>query len=260
MSRTTLKSVLLILGFASTLAFSLPTLANGQGHTHAQSGAFICDSTTQATRFQANYQITIGTGNKAQQHQLTLTRFDDTIIYQRGSISYEAWHKNGEYVRYFPEQKRSISYRRSDLLALNIHTDIDKQFHLIAPAALNQFDKGEQHQEACFTQLRYSHTSKSQQQSLTLDWISKLQVPASLTIVQGEQLLHYQLTKLTPINQQGFDLLTSGYQDLDFADVGDSESDPFIAKMITQGFIQHGSSGFYSADGQQLEGGHDHHH
>ncbi|WP_428618629.1 hypothetical protein [Shewanella sp.] len=258
MSRTTLKSVSLILGVASTLAFSLPTLAHSQGHAHAQSGAFICDSATQATRFQANYQITIGTGDKAQQHQLTLTRFDDTIIYQRGPISYEAWQKNGEYVRYFPEHKRSISYRRSDLLALNIHTDLDKQFHLLSPAAVNQFDKGEQHQDACFSRQAYQH--QGEQQSLALDWISDLELPASLTITQGEQVIHYQLTKLTQVSQEHFASLTSGYQDLDFADVGDSEADPFIAKMITQGFIQHGSSGFYSADGQQLEGGHGHQH
>ena len=280
MSRSTLKSVSLLLGVTGTLLGSLLqgnlAMANAQtnvqanvqanaqsgskGHQHAAKGTLVCDSTAQPSRFQASYQVTAGTEDKTQAHQLILTRFDDTIIYQRGPVSYEAWQKNGEYIRYFPEQKRSISYRRSDLLALNIHTDIDKQFHLISPAALSQFGKGEQHQEACFTQQRYSHTSKSQQQSLALDWISELALPASLTITQGSQQLNYRLTKLTPVSQQDFNLLTSGYQDLDFADVGDSESDPFIAKMITQGFIQHGSSGFYSADGKQLEGGHDHHH
>ncbi|MCG9745664.1 hypothetical protein [Shewanella sp. Isolate8] len=268
MSRSTLKSVSLFLGVTGSLLMGnllLGKLAmahaqsDSQGHQHA-AGTLICDSAAQPTRFQASYQITAGNDDKVQAHQLILTRFDDTIIYQRGPVSYEAWQKNGEYIRYFPEQKRSISYRRSDLLALNIHTDIDKQFHLISPAALSQFDKGEQHQATCFTQQRYSHTSKSQRQSLALDWIDELGLPASLTITQSGQQLNYRLTKLTPVSQQEFNLLTSGYQDLDFADVGDSESDPFIAKMITQGFIQHGSSGFYSADGKQLEGGHDHHH
>ncbi|GAB1112012.1 MAG: hypothetical protein SwBeaMacB_26570 [Shewanella algae] len=79
------------------------------------------------------------------------------------------------------------------------------------------------------------------------------------TITQGEQRIVYRLSELTPVSQESFKRLTSGFQDLDFADVGDSESDPFIAKMITQGFIQHGSSGFYSADGQQLDGGHHSH-
>ncbi|MCG9738555.1 hypothetical protein L1D32_10350 [Shewanella insulae] len=273
MSRSTFKSVSLFLGVTGTLLMGTPVIADtqsaSQGHQHVEEGKLICDSAIQATRFQASYEITAGTEDKAQAHHLTLTRFDDTIVYQRGPVSYEAWQKNGEYVRYFPEQKRSISYRRSDLLALNIHTDIDKQFHLISPAALSRFDKGEQHKDACFTQQNYTHNSNThkgkaqnqgKQQSLALNWISELQLPASLTITQGDQQLNYRLTKLTPINQQGFDLLTSGYQDLDFADVGDSESDPFIAKMIIQGFIQHGSSGFYSADGQQLEGGHDHHH
>ena len=94
---------------------------------------------------------------------------------------------------------------------------------------------------------------------MQLSWISELKLPAEMTITQGEQRIVYRLSKLTPVSQESFKRLTSGFQDLDFADVGDSESDPFIAKMITQGFIQHGSSGFYSADGQQLEGGHHSH-
>ncbi|MCE9789433.1 hypothetical protein [Shewanella chilikensis] len=262
-----------------------------QQHAHVKAGGSIGDDATVCAakpgRFQASYQITVGSGEQARQQQLILTRFDDTIIYQRSPVSYEAWHKNGEYVRYFPQEKRSISYRRGDLLALNIHTDLDRQFHLISPAALSQFEKGQSLQDSCFTRQSYSLKSKShaeshgespshdaghgenhshanksgvnEQQSLQLSWISELELPAEMTITQGEQRIVYRLNKLTSVSQESFKRLTSGFQDLDFADVGDSESDPFIAKMITQGFIQHGSSGFYSADGQQLEGGHHSH-
>ena len=48
------------------------------------------------------------------------------------------------------------------------------------------------------------------------------------------------------------------YQTTDYADVGDNESDPMLAKMIKLGFISHGASGFYHADGTQIESGHHH--
>lgn len=277
--------------FAMANTQSVSNQPGSQEHVHVKAGGSIGDDANVCAakpgRFQASYQITVGSGEQARQQQLTLTRFDDTIIYQRSPVGYEAWHKNGEYVRYFPQEKRSISYRRGDLLALNIHTDLDRQFHLISPAALSQFEKGQSLQDSCFTRQSYSFNSKGHEenhshdegheesheenhshanksaanepQSLQLSWISELELPAEMTITQGEQRIVYRLSKLTPVSQEGFKRLTSGFQDLDFADVGDSESDPFIAKMITQGFIQHGSSGFYSADGQQLEGGHHSH-
>ncbi|WP_412502940.1 hypothetical protein [Shewanella chilikensis] len=273
--------------FAMANTQSVSNQPGSQEHAHVKAGGSIGDDANVCAanpgRFQASYQITVGSGDQARQQQLTLTRFDDTIIYQRSPVSYEAWHKNGEYVRYFPQEKRSISYRRGDLLALNIRTDLDRQFHLISPAALSQFEKGQSLQDSCFTRQSYSLKSKSHEQShshdagheenhshanksaanepqsMQLSWISELELPAEMTITQGEQHIVYRLSKLTPVSQESFKRLTSGFQDLDFADVGDSESDPFIAKMITQGFIQHGSSGFYSADGQQLEGGHHSH-
>ncbi|MCT8979036.1 MULTISPECIES: hypothetical protein [Shewanella] len=266
--------------FAMANTLSVSNQPGSQEHAHVKAGGSIGDNANVCAanpgRFQASYQITVGSGEQARQQQLTLTRFDDTIIYQRSPVSYEAWHRNGEYVRYFPQEKRSISYRRGDLLALNIHTDLDRQFHLISPAALSQFEKGQSLQDSCFTRQSYTLKSKSHEesheenhrhanksatepQSLQLSWISELELPAEMTITQGEQRIVYRLSKLTPVSQESFKRLTSGFQDLDFADVGDSESDPFIAKMITQGFIQHGSSGFYSADGQQLEGGHHSH-
>ncbi len=271
--------------FAMANTLSVSNQPGSQEHAHVKAGGSIGDNANVCAakpgRFQASYQITVGSGEQARQQQLTLTRFDDTIIYQRSPVSYEAWHRNGEYVRYFPQEKRSISYRRGDLLALNIHTDLDRQFHLISPAALSQFEKGQSLQDSCFTRQSYSFKSKGHEesqgeshreshshanksaanepQSLQLSWLSELELPAEMTITQGEQRIVYRLSKLTPVSPEGFKRLTSGFQDLDFADVGDSESDPFIAKMITQGFIQHGSSGFYSADGQQLEGGHHSH-
>ncbi|WP_411026644.1 hypothetical protein, partial [Salmonella sp. s54395] len=45
----------------------------------------------------------------------------------------------------------------------------------------------------------------------------------------------------------------------DFADVGDNEADSFLRKMIALGFVEHGASGFYQADGKPMQGGAHHH-
>ncbi|MCG9696037.1 hypothetical protein [Shewanella sp. Isolate11] len=234
-----------------------------------------CHSTLSATQYQASYLIT-STSKQAPSHNavnLTLSRFNDSIIYQHTAetlasenapnqqvaTSLEAWNKSGEYVRYFPAEKRSISYQRGDLLALNIHTDVDKQFHLISQAERNQFTQKRIEQGQCFSEQELQNHQGQPRVNVT--WLTEMSLPKSITLHHGEQVIHYQLTQLVPFSQSDFKQLTSGYRDMDFADVGDSESDPFIAKMITQGFIQHGSSGFYSADGSSLEGGnHGHHH
>jgi len=57
--------------------------------------------------------------------------------------------------------------------------------------------------------------------------------------------------------QQQF-ALWDAYQTTDYADIGDNEGDPFLAKMINLGFIEHGASGFYDANGKALGGGHSH--
>lgn len=48
------------------------------------------------------------------------------------------------------------------------------------------------------------------------------------------------------------------YQMTDYADIGDNESDPFLRKMIHLGFVKHGSSGFYDANGNTLSSNHLH--
>ena len=48
------------------------------------------------------------------------------------------------------------------------------------------------------------------------------------------------------------------YELTDYADIGDNESDPFLAKMINLGFIQDTHPGFYNSQGQAIGGRHQH--
>ncbi|WP_352289120.1 hypothetical protein, partial [Psychrobacter sp. GW64-MNA-CIBAN-0177] len=42
------------------------------------------------------------------------------------------------------------------------------------------------------------------------------------------------------------------FQTTDYADIGDNENDPFLAKMINLGFIEHSATGFYNQQGQAI--------
>ncbi|ABV86470.1 hypothetical protein [Shewanella pealeana] len=220
-----------------------------------------------ANHLSATYKVHHASG---QQSTMTLLRNKDQVIYQRSPVSFEMWNKQGEYVRYFPEQQRSISYRKGDLRSLNMHFDFEQLNHLVSTSLISKLTQSEQAIQPiaadrenqitaleCLNANRYHgalHLSQVQ-----LVWAEKIALPVTMDVTmdmqQANQKVSYQLTSLKALSNDDFTSLISGYRDMDFADVGDNESDPFIAKMIHQGFIQHGSSGFYDSQGNQLSGG-----
>ncbi|MCL1138985.1 hypothetical protein [Shewanella pneumatophori] len=217
----------------------------------------------------ATYSITTSQGG---QQSLTLLRSADQVIYQRNDVSFELWNKQGEYVRYFPKQQRSISYRKGDLLSLNMQFDYQQLAQIVAPSTIQQLTAVNSVQPAKPNQLQaagnidltcqqVTHYQGAQHnQQLKLAWLSELALPANMIMLQGEQQLNFQLVELAPLSSAEFAEHIANYRDMDFADVGDNESDPFIAQMIHQGFIQHGSSGFYDSHGNALSSGAGHQH
>lgn len=220
-----------------------------------------------ANHLSATYTVKHPSG---QQSTMTLLRNNHQVIYQRSPVSFEMWNKQGEYVRYFPNEQRSISYRKGDLLSLNIHFDFEQLNHLVSTNVLNQLSLSEQTSQAfaderenqiaalgCIDTNRYQTALHHSQ--LKLVWADKIALPVAMDVTanieQDSNKVSYQLVALKALSNDDFTSLISGYRDMDFADVGDNESDPFIAKMIHQGFIQHGSSGFYDSQGNQLSGG-----
>ena len=87
-----------------------------------------------------------------------------------------------------------------------------------------------------------------------------LALVVSLNIMQAKQKVHWQLEKIEHkenIITQAF-RQRANYQTTDFADIGDNEADPFLIKMINLGFIEHGSSGMYNPQGENIDIDHNH--
>lgn len=247
-----LLSAALIIGFVQTVSAHSASSAQSLDIRAPAEKSSLCHE-VEPEKLTAIYKISQGNGSDNAEHTLQLTRYQDQVIYQKSSQTFEAWNKNGEYTRYFPADKRSVSYRRGDLLSLNINYDLEQLFHLVSPKVQSQLTQSKTAQQGCMAVTHFSGAQAGN--DVDLQWVTSLKLPYQLTIGAGEQQIKYQLTEVKPVAQVDFKALISGYKDIDFADVGDSESDPFIAKMITQGFIQHGSSGFYDSQGNQLSGG-----
>ncbi|MDB2386539.1 hypothetical protein N9W21_04260 [Shewanella sp.] len=221
----------------------------------AQSQTPVCqapDPALDASHLSARYRIS---NDKGETRELTLLRSPNRVIYQHHPHHFELWDRRGDYVRYFPSAKRSVTYAKGDLLSLNMQVNFDKLNQLMSPKTLQHSTL--QSKDTCQAWQHY-HALQTDKK-ITLTWHESLALPQSLTAQSANELIHYQLIELKAFSETAFNQQIAGYQDIDFADVGDNESDPFLAKMIHQGFIQQGSSGFYDSQGNPLSAaGHSH--
>lgn len=93
-----------------------------------------------------------------------------------------------------------------------------------------------------------------------VEWHDSLQIPMTYRKIQwlagGPQQVNWKLIDWNTDSKeiaQRFEQWDR-YDAVDFADIGDNESDPFLARMINLGFIEHGGKNFYDSEGRVLSG------
>lgn len=114
--------------------------------------------------------------------------------------------------------------------------------------------------KGCYQQESYQWENEASNLQGKLLWNADLKLVTELTIKQGEQQSHWQLEKIEldkDVIEAAF-AQRANYQATDFADIGDNESDPFLIKMINLGFIEHGASGIYNTQGENMDIEHNH--
>ncbi|WP_249319400.1 hypothetical protein [Pseudoalteromonas sp. BDTF-M6] len=165
-------------------------------------------------------------------------------------------------VRYFEQYQRGIEYQPGELKGQGLEIDWSQKYQLVSNALLEQPVRTQG--QGCEREELFEHGNE--QQKLAITWLPELKLVKSMTLSKQDDQGQWQ--QVNSLELQGYQLnkqqverqfaLWDSYQSTDYADVGDNEQDPFLAKMINQGFIEHGASGFYSSDGQALRGGHHH--
>jgi len=195
---------------------------------------------------------------------LSLWRNGDQLVYERKNeqIS-DLWQRlsNGHVrpIRYFDAYQRGIEYQSGELKGQE--PEWQQKYALFSAAQIAAMDETGREGEGCELAVNYRQSKNGKQYSLV--WLPAYQLPKSWVVTDqkdGTVLTKWQLGEVSMDRAKLTARFSAwdNYQTTDYADVGDNESDPFLAKMINQGFIKHGASGFYNADGHPIGDGHGH--
>lgn len=210
-------------------------------------------------QLRAQYQVTKQTAtNNGVSSDLTLYRQKNNVAYQYNDQAIiESWHLQSNdkvsLTRFFEHEKRAIEYQPNEVK--NPSSWLQTQ-QIISPEIRAKMSLISTTKQGC--DVVQTFELSSDHQKVILKWLPALKLVKELTITTDNQSKQWQLIDLVmndDIVKAQFTLWRD-YKATDYADIGDNESDPFFRKMINLGFIKHGASGFYQADGQVISHGH----
>lgn len=185
-----------------------------------------------------------------------------------------AKNKRIKLTRYFNDARRGIEYQPGELTHTGLNgvrgsaANTDWSMHwqlisddLIASMTAQQHGEIKDSKHPCETPTIYHRDTGSSQSKLI--WLPTQQLVESYSLTQPAYTL--TLTRAHTPDIHDADIASyfatlSEYPTIDYADIGDSESDPFLLKMINLGFVEHGASGFYDAQGNDIGARRDHNH
>lgn len=131
--------------------------------------------------------------------------------------------------------KRAIEYEPVEIKML-VRQRWQKLNHLFNPNLLAKLKKTKQTQHACLNISHYQ--GRIGQTMIHIKWLDQLKLPLSYSMSNQMGRKQYQMQSLKPIATTLLDAIDT-FDSTDFADIGDNESDPFLARMINLGFIHH---------------------
>lgn len=156
--------------------------------------------------------------------------------------------------RYFDQFQRGIEYEPKKLPS----DAWQIKAQLIAPRLIEQMSLINETGMGCQRMQHFKlHDDKI---SLDLWWLPEIQIVKKLKQVTADHQTVW-LTQAINTDKNVINRIfekVQNYQTTDYADIGDNESDSFLAQMINLGFVEHGASGFYNANGQTISAKHSH--
>ncbi len=160
-------------------------------------------------------------------------------------------------IRYFVQAKRGIEYQPSEVKAKQ---NFSSKQQLVSDELLAKMTLQSERGEGCDKVQKYS--LKQADTTIEVSWVVNKKLLESMHITKptGSQTIILQSVSFDKQTVQQQFAVWDNYQTTDYADIGDNESDPFLAKMINLGFIEHSAPGFYDTNGKTLKGGHHHSH
>lgn len=194
---------------------------------------------------------------------LTLWRKGDEVAHEKNDLQItEIWNqlsnKRMRPIRYFDEYQRGIEYHPGEMLPGSVAESWSAKYQLISDQFIQKMTLIKTEQKGCDTIEQYHYSQDELKIDLT--WLPKLKLIKSYKEANAKKktTISLQYTETNKVTINAFFEKRSHYQTTDYADIGDNESDPFLAKMINLGFVEHGASGFYDATGHAMNDQHHH--
>ncbi|MGO2275719.1 hypothetical protein ACTXIM_07305 [Pseudoalteromonas nigrifaciens] len=224
------------------------------------SSAFSQQCDVNPALLKATYTVTNNKNNEPTTQALTLWRNQQQVAHQN-EITTELWqhltNKQIRPIRYFNAQQRGIEYQPSEVRGVQNWSAKNQlvDAHLIAKMTLvNTQGTG------CDEVKNYVLNEAETEYKLALFTQSKLVKTFSVSSKKSQVSTLLSLNNVSS-NEQAIVAQFAkwdNFQTTDYADIGDNENDPFLAKMINLGFIEHSATGFYNQQGQAIQGEHYH--
>ena len=208
-------------------------------------------------QFQAQYKLT----KNGHEQKVNMWRKGNNVAYQNAAINvtdhWAASAKNRtKLVRLFESHKRGIEYEPK---LYSGKLSWQNLYHRFDPSQLTNMTLVDSLGQGCEKVETYEFNNKDKQ--IEVKWRPSLKLATSILVTSGKSKMSWLLQQInfdTKLVNEQF-ASWDDYYLTDYVDIGDNESDPFLAKMINMGFVQSGASGFYDSQGNQLSGhGHKH--
>lgn len=189
---------------------------------------------------EADYTVTeYDTNGQAKSYPLNVIRSGNQVVYQYpASQMADVWTlEQGNQLslaRYFDAHRRGIEYYAGDLRSLQEHKD-NRWQKLAHVVDVSGFSPQGRSGSGCDEVAQYRNSGYQ------IDYLAAYQLPKSMTFyLNGKPTVSYRLNKIgASADFKGLMNSYQRYRSLDFADIGDSEADPFVRRMINMGFIEH---------------------
>lgn len=166
------------------------------------------------------------------------------------------WRKGKEVAHQYPQTGITEAWQ---LIKGKRETDWSNRYQLISDSVLSKMVNPDQVitiDSVCNSTQKLARIGDT---TLTLNWLPNQKLIKQFNIKERNQSVVWTLknveSDIAKIN--AFFETRHNYYATDFADISDDHTDPFLTKMVTQGFIEHGASGFYNDKGETI-GHHNH--
>ena len=213
-----------------------------------------------SAHLKADYKITNTHKNEQSTQSLTLWRNNSQVAHQREVIT-ELWqhlaNKQIRPIRYFNAQQRGIEYQPSEVRGVQ---NWSAKNQLVDNQLIEKMTLKKTQGTGCDEVKNYTY--QEGENTYTLAFYSQTQLVKSFSVnnTKNQTITLLSLNNVSYNKQQVTSQFAQWdrFQTTDYADIGDNENDPFLAKMINLGFIEHGATGFYNQQGKAIQGGHHH--